>query len=247
MSDSGIRSAGFCMEPIARIHSCYGEKFGIPRQPGLSPSARAQLEILPPFDREEAFRGIEQFSHLWILFLFHGNGPREFSPTVRPPRLGGNKRLGVFATRSPFRPNPLGLSVVRFEGLSRRGGRLMLEVGGGDFLDGTPVIDIKPYIPYADAPEGATGGFAEVQPEARLELEWSDEAMGVLEALPQPERERFMALAGETLRLDPRPAYIRDDRSFACALDGWDLQWRIEQERVRVLRLERLNGRLVSS
>jgi tRNA-Thr(GGU) m(6)t(6)A37 methyltransferase TsaA len=128
------------LQPIGIIHSCFKEKFGIPRQPGLVKSATATLELLPPYNVEEALRGIEEFSHLWIVFVFHQSVCETFQPTVRPPRLGGNTRVGVFATRSPFRPNPIGLSVVELKGVKGT----TLELAGGDFLDGTPVLSDPP-------------------------------------------------------------------------------------------------------
>ncbi len=235
MTDPVTTTSSMSLEPIGVVHSCYGEKFGIPRQPGLAPSARSRIEVLPPYDRDEAFRGIEDFSHLWIIFAFHANGRTHWVPTVRPPRLGGNRRLGVFATRSPFRPNPLGLSAVRFEGLRREGKKLYLELSGGDFLDGTPVLDIKPYIPYADRQDEATGGFAQQAPETRLEVRWSEEATRSLEGLARNDALALKKLVQESLGLDPRPAYIRDDREFACLLDGWNLRWRIDDQGVQVL------------
>ncbi|MCK5844265.1 MAG: tRNA (N6-threonylcarbamoyladenosine(37)-N6)-methyltransferase TrmO, partial [Victivallales bacterium] len=129
------------IEPIGIIHSCFKEKFGIPRQSRLIQSATATLELIAPYNVEEALRGIEEFSHLWIVFAFHESVCEKFQPTVRPPRLGGNTRVGVFATRAPFRPNPIGLSVVELKGVNKT----TLELAGGDFLDGTPVLDIKPY------------------------------------------------------------------------------------------------------
>lgn len=161
----------FEIDTLGIIRSPYKEKFAIPRQPGLVKSARARLELLPPYDQPDVLRGIEQFSHLWLSFVFHQTMAQGWHPTVRPPRLGGNERVGVFATRSTFRPNPLGLSVVELHGVGRERGKLWLELGAVDLLDGTPVVDIKPYIPYADSLPDARGGFApEAPPASRGQL-----------------------------------------------------------------------------
>ena len=145
----------FQFAPIGVIHSCFGEKFGIPRQPGLVPAARATLELLPPYNQPAAVRELAGFSHLWLIFVFHGIPWGQWQPTVRPPRLGGNRRLGVFASRSPFRPNPIGLSAVR---LLRREG-CVLHVADVDMLDDTPLLDIKPYVPEFDAHPSAKAGW----------------------------------------------------------------------------------------
>lgn len=152
-------------EPIGVIRSCFREKFGIPRQAGLVAEAPATLEIMAPYNRAEAFRGLAEFSHVWIVFLFHDINRDGWRPTVRPPRLGGNKRVGVFATRSGYRPNPIGLSAVALEKITQESGKLRLHLTGGDFLDGTPVLDVKPYVPYADRLPAATGGFAAAPPQ----------------------------------------------------------------------------------
>ena len=162
----------FTFHPIGVIRSCFTEKFGIPRQPGLVPAARATLEVFSPYDHDEAFRDLDEFSHLWVLFVFHGIPAAKWRPTVCPPRLGGNRRTGVFATRSGFRPNPIGMSAVSLEGIRRQNGKLLLEMSGVDLLDRTPVLDIKPYLPYADALSGAFGGFADRPPEGNLPVAW---------------------------------------------------------------------------
>ena len=135
---------------IGIVRSPYREKFAIPRQPGLIPEAISELHLTEPFNTPDAVRGLESFSHLWVLFEFHQNNSHDWSPLVRPPRLGGNKKLGVFATRSSFRPNNIGLSAVRIKSISTQSQRVVIEVFGGDFVDGTPILDIKPYIPYSD-------------------------------------------------------------------------------------------------
>ena len=171
--------------PIGIVHSCFTEKFGIPRQAGLVPAARATLEILPPFDQKEAFRGLDDFSHLWIVFVFHGIVAGKWQPTVRPPRLGGNTRVGVFASRSGFRPNPIGISSVVLESVRRDHGKLLLDVAGIDMLDQTPVLDIKPYLPYADSIPDANGGYASDPPRPSISIEFSNQGR-----VPVPRRKK---------------------------------------------------------
>ena len=208
------------IEPIGIIHSCFKEKFGIPRQSGLVKSATATLELLPPYNVEEALRGIEEFSHLWIVFAFHKSITKKFQPMVRPPRLGGNSRKGVFATRAPFRPNPIGLSVVELESVKGTS----LELAGGDFLDGTPVLDIKPYIPYADSILDANGAFANETPEAPNTVKFSAEAKAVSQSLETDQQQ----LIKDVLSYNPRPAYQADDpnRIFGTTLFDLDVKWK---------------------
>ena len=150
----------FAFTPIGYVHSPYKEKFGIPRQPGLVTAAQATLRLVAPFDQPESVRGLEGFSHVWLIFVFHGTAAQGWKPTVRPPRLGGNARLGVFATRSTFRPNPIGLSVAQIVDIDAQHGQVSLTLSGCDLLDGTPILDIKPYLAYADALHQARSGFA---------------------------------------------------------------------------------------
>jgi tRNA-Thr(GGU) m(6)t(6)A37 methyltransferase TsaA len=208
------------IEPIGLIHSCFKEKFGIPRQAGLVKSATATLELLPPYNVEEALRGIEEFSHLWIIFAFHESVCEKFQPMVRPPRLGGNVRKGVFATRAPFRPNPIGLSVVELKGINGT----TLELAGGDFLDGTPVLDIKPYIPYADSIPDAQGAFAHNAPEGSNTVSFLPEAEAVFQTLEKPQRQ----LIKDMLSHDPRPAYQADDpdRVFGTTVFDLEIKWK---------------------
>ncbi len=216
------------IEPIGIIHSCFKEKFGIPRQSGLVKSAGATLELLPPYNVEDALRGIEEFSHLWIVFAFHESICEKFQPTVRPPRLGGNIRKGVFATRSPFRPNPIGLSVVELKSVNGT----TLELAGGDFLDGTPVLDIKPYIPYADAIPSAHGAFANEAPEAPNTVEFSPEANVIFRTL-ETEKQNLIR---DVLAYNPRPAYQADDpdRIFGTTLFNLDVKWKHDGNTVTV-------------
>lgn len=217
------------IRPIGIIHSCFKEKFGIPRQPGMVKSATATLELLPPYNVEEALRGIEEFSHLWIVFVFHESICETFQPTVRPPRLGGNTRVGVFATRSPFRPNPVGLSVVELKSVKGT----TLELAGGDFLDGTPVLDIKPYIPYADSIPGACGGFAGGVPEPVNTVTFSPEAQTVFQTLEKNRQQLIM----DVLSYNPRPAYQDDDpaRIFGTHLFDFEVKWKHDGNSVTVV------------
>ncbi len=219
------------LTPVADIRTDYAEKFGVPRQPGLSPSARGRIVFRPGFANPDMLRGLDEFSHLWIIFRFHL--AKGWNPTVRPPRLGGNTRLGVFASRSPFRPNPLGLSVVRLERVERDApGGPVLHVVGADLVDNTPIFDIKPYVAYADSIPNAVSGFAFAAPEALLRVEF---APGVEAELAAREA-RLPSLVRETLAQDPRPAFHDEpDRVYGVTLAGLNVRFRIEGDRCEVL------------
>jgi tRNA-Thr(GGU) m(6)t(6)A37 methyltransferase TsaA len=211
------------------LSSCFGEKFAVPRQPGLCPSAWGELVFEREFRSEEAVRGLEGFSHVWLIFHFHQTADRGWSPTVRPPRLGGNQRVGVFASRSTFRPNGMGLSLVKLEAIDReREDGPVLKLGGVDLVDGTPVFDVKPYLPYAEAPEGATGGYAEEAPN-RLNVEGGE----LLAALPERDRR----VIEEALSLDPRPAGGRDEpgREHGVLICGLNVRFRVLGEVCRII------------
>ena len=217
-------------EPIAIVESPYKEKFGIPRQAGLVSAAKGRVVMLPPFDRPEAFSGLEKSTHLWLLFVFHGIEGASWRPTVRPPRLGGNKRIGVFASRSGFRPNPIGMSVVKLEGISATAAGVSLSISGLDLMDGTPILDIKPYIPYADMLPDACSEFAASAPDQLLSVRFSDHADDVLAEIDR--NGALRNLIAETLSLDPRPAYKGDDddRVYGMRLGEFDVRWRVEGE-----------------
>ena len=215
--------------PIAVIRSPFREKFATPRQSGLTPSVKARIEFLPEYRSAESVRGLDGFSHIWLLFVFHQHLDQGWHPTVRPPRLGGNRRVGVFASRSPFRPNPIGLSAVKLLNIANDDGILILEVLGADLIDGTPIIDIKPYIPYADSIPEALGGFAANEPPTTLDIHFSDNAQRRLTAFSQqtPELE---TLIRETLSLDPRPAYRSQDidqHPYGCRLGRYSIRWQV--------------------
>lgn len=208
------------MKPIGVVESCFGEKFGTPRQSGMVESARGRIVFSDEVD-DEACRGLEEFSHLWLVFLFDQVDEEEARWLVRPPRLGGNEKKGVFATRSPFRPNRIGLSLVKFESI----GVGSLEVSGLDLVDGTPILDVKPYLPYVESVPDAKGGFAETAP-VRMEVVFQ------FDDLEGGDRR----LISEALSLDPRPAYHDDpERIYGCLLAGYEVKWRAEEGKIKVL------------
>ena len=221
-------------QPIGIVHSCFKEKFGIPRQPGLAPQARAELELFSPYNRPEAFTGLEQCSHIWLQFVFHGIAREQWKPTVRPPRFGGNQRMGVFATRSTHRPNPIGLSVVKLDAIEgRESGEVRLRLSGVDLLDGTPVLDIKPYIPYVDAVVDAHCEFADTQPEC-LPVCWSGQTLAAAESYESETGLPLIDLVEQVLQQDPRPAYQTPDteRVYGMRLYDLNIQWRYSMNKV---------------
>lgn len=221
------------MQPVARVSTCYPDKFGAPRQSGLVPDARARLVFEPPFRHPDAVRGLEGFSHLWLVWVFSENVDKGWSPTVRPPRLGGNVRMGVFATRAPFRPNPIGLSAVRLERVELHPlDGPVLHLSGVDLVDGTPILDIKPYVPLADCIPEASEGFTAV-PYERLDVEIPESFGGSM----SPEERSALE---DTLSLDPRPQYQDDpERVYGLSFSGWEVKFKVKDKRLRVLSLER--------
>ena len=221
------------MTPIAHIRSDFSEKFGIPRQSGLVEELTATIVFEPPYRDPSALRGIEGFSHIWLIWEFSQAKREGWSPTVRPPRLGGNRRLGVFATRSPFRPNPIGLSCVRLAEV-RQDRELgpVLVVAGADLLDGTPIYDVKPYLPYADCKADAVGGFAAAPKEADLTVDCPPE---LLAAVPKDRRAALLAVLAQ----DPRPQYQNDPaRVYGMAFAGLEVKFRVEGDVLRVVEIE---------
>ncbi len=217
---------------IGYVRSDFPTKFGIPRQSGLCKNLVSQIVIVPPYNDENAFRGIEQFSHLWVIWGFSDSICDGFQPTVRPPKLGGNERRGVFATRSPFRPNPLGLSCVKLERVIREDGSIVLEVMGADMKDGTPVFDIKPYIPYADCVTEAEGSFAQQHSQDRLQVVFPEE---LLQLVPKEKRDALI----EVLSLDPRPAYHSDEsRTYGFEFAGFEVKFIVEKGELTVTGIE---------
>jgi len=212
---------------IGVVHSCFKEKFGVPRQPGLAPESRAQLELLAPYNRAESVSGLAGVSHIWLQFIFHEFVGKTWSPTVRPPRLGGNKRMGVFATRSPVRPNPLGLSVVKLDRVDTDDGKVILHISGIDLIDGTPIVDIKPYVPYVDNIPEASNEFADSVP-TNLAVELSAQAEFDCEKFSLEHPLDIRALVTQVLQQDPKPSYQTPDsaRIYGMKLLNFDLQWR---------------------
>ncbi len=218
---------------IARIRSDFPSKFGIPRQSGLVEELKAELVFEPEYRNPEALRGIEGFSHIWLIWLFSEAVRASWSPTVRPPRLGGNTRMGVFATRSPFRPNPIGLSAVRLDGIRRDEtlGQVLLG-SGADLMDGTPILDIKPYLPFADSYPQASGGFAGQKIDGPLKVEVSQPL------LAQVPKEHRQALLG-VLAQDPRPSYHTDpQRVYGMEFAGLEVKFSVQNDVLTVLTIK---------
>lgn len=243
------------LEPIGVLHTCFKEKFGIPRQPNLADKAPGTLEFFPEFARPEAVRGLEQFSHIWLIFVFHRAVKKggKWSAMVRPPRLGGNKKVGVFASRSPFRPNPIGMSCVRLEEIESTAKGPVLHLSGVDILDQTPVLDIKPYLPYSDRLDTARDGFAPAPDNKTCRVSFSNTA-----ATQIREREKavpnLLSIITQVLENDPRPAYsnahfssikgdtradeLNKDRVYGIRLFDFDLKWQAAGNKIRVLCLD---------
>ena len=219
---------------IARMKSDFATKFGIPRQSGLVEELRSTIIFEPEFRNADALRGIEGFSHLWIIWQFSEAVRTEWSPTVRPPRLGGNTRMGVFATRSPFRPNNLGLSCVRLLGVEETAEHgTVLHVGGADLMDGTPIFDIKPYIPYADCQPDALGGFTGGSEGELLDVNFP---APLLEQLPPEKQEAAIGI----LAHDPRPRYQKDaKRIYGVTFAGYDIRFTVEETTLTVVSVDR--------
>lgn len=226
----------FTFNAIGVVYACYKEKFGVPRQPGLV-NVVSTIEIYAPYNREEAFRALTDFSHIWITFVFHKTQEQGWHPTVRPPRLGGNERVGVFASRSMFRPNPIGLSVVALKSIRHTDGKLYLDIIGADLIDGTPVLDIKPYLPYVDVVPQATAGYASDTPVAKLQVSFTAHALSLIEKyqLQWPLLEQTLIAV---LQLDPRPAYQDQSTAkktdYALRLYDLDVKWRVQGDWVEV-------------
>ena len=220
---------------IARMRSDFATKFGIPRQSGLVEELRSTIVFEPEFRNPDALRGIEDFSHLWIIWQFSEAVRQDWSPTVRPPRLGGNIRLGVFATRSPFRPNSLGLSSVKLLGVEHTEEYgTVLHVGGADLMDGTPIFDIKPYIPYGDCHPDATGGFTDTAGDFLLKVEFPEDLLTKL-----PAEKRAAALG--VLSHDPRPSYQRKPgRVYGLTFAGFDIRFTVDADSLTVCEVKKV-------
>ena len=225
---------------IGVVHSPCTEKFAVPRQPGLAASLNGRIEIFKPYDREEAFVGLDGFSHIWVIGVFHLSLREQWQPSVRPPRLGGNQRVGVFASRAPYRPNPIALSVFRYHGLQREQDRLFLAVSGTDLVDQTPVLDIKPYVPYADQLASAAGGYTEQIDKTTLQVEFNEQAQRQCVAIQREHGLDLATLIEELVRLDPRPAYRNDPVSsgYGMSLAGYNVRFEVCGTLARILSVD---------
>ena len=230
----------FNFSPIGFISSCYKEKFGIPRQPNLVTSLESKLILNHEFS-DESVRGLEGFSHIWVSFVFHATQAQGWKQMVRPPRLGGNEKIGVFATRSMFRPNPMGLSVVELKEIEITKTGVVLTLLGCDLLDRTPVLDIKPYLPYVDSIPNAKGGFARSQPEITLSVEFTKGAELECQNASIRIGQNVELLIRQILQLDPRPSYKKteiSDRIYSMRLCDFDLRWKyLDDNKISVLDL----------
>ncbi len=230
--------AAFPCQPIGLVHSCFKEKFGIPRQPGLARTATAELELIGEYANIDAVRGLEHCSHIWVLFLFSEHLERGWTPLVRPPRSLGAK-LGVFATRATFRPNPIGMSVVKLDSVENRNGTPILHLSGIDILDQTPVIDIKPYLPYADSLPEAHYAYASDAQKQNLTVNFSEPAQRMLSNAPNPAA--LQQLIEDLLSCDPRPTHRRkadDQRIYGIHLEHYNVRWRINNDSIDVVSID---------
>ena len=240
---------------IGTIDSPYKEKFAIPRQPGIVKAAQGQLRLTGSANNAELVRGLEQFSHIWLLFVFHGTQAQGWKPMVRPPRLGGNKKLGVFATRSTFRPNPIGMSVVKLDRIEQHSSsqgntgqktsQVVLHISELDLLDGTPILDIKPYVPYADIIANAHGGYAQDQPSSHIQVMFSNAALLTL-ARNNEHYPTLKSLIEQVLSQDPRPAYKQnktDDKIYGMTLYNFNINWQMtDSSTLQVIAIEDSNN-----
>jgi len=234
------------LNAIGRVVSPYQEKFAIPRQPGIVSAAKGQVHLEADANNIELIRGIEQFSHLWLIFIFHGSQAQGWKPLVRPPRLGGNKKLGVLATRATFRPNPIGMSVVKLDGIRQEKSangyqQVIIDISGLDLLNGTPIVDIKPYIPYCDSIDNAHAGFAQTVPQAKLTVNFIASVEKKL-ARYQPNCPDLKQLIYQVLSQDPRPAYkhkIIDEKIYGMSLYQFNIQWQMSSlSEIKVINIE---------
>jgi tRNA-Thr(GGU) m(6)t(6)A37 methyltransferase TsaA len=228
------------LNPIGILHSPYKQKFAIPRQPGLVPEAVGRIELLAPYNHIDTVRELEQFSHLWLVFVFHQTQENGWNNLVRPPRLGGNKKVGVFASRATHRPNPIGMSVVKLERVYQDNKKLFIDVSGIDLLDQTPIVDIKPYIPYSDSLPGADGGYATCRPSSDMDVIFSDNAKAQLNDIAH-KYHQLEAFIISVLKQDPRPAYKpdqNDGKIYGVDLYDLNIKWSVNQQCTTVLEIQ---------
>ncbi len=247
-TDPADHQNSISLTPVAYIRSCYTERFGIPRQAGLVHSATATIVFDPSQNSRLSLRGLDEFSHLWIVFVFHKQHYKNTKPLVNPPRLGGKKRVGVFATRSPNRPNPVGLSAVQLDSIEETATELQLHIRGGDFLDGTPVLDIKPYVPFADSISHASAAWAD-DSEPPLPVRWRNDAHKSLLALQgsaTTTHNSLQQLIEETIAQDPRPAYERTKdgspgQSWGMKITNVNVRWQVVGGVADILQLDQID------
>lgn len=232
----------FKFDAIGLIESPYQEKFAIPRQPNLVSAAKGKVILTGAANNIELVRDIEQFSHLWLLFVFHGTQAQGWKPLVRPPRLGGNVKTGVLATRSTFRPNPIGMSVVKLDKVTTTNKQTILHISGLDLLNGTPIVDIKPYVPYSDVITDAKAGFAQQQPDAGLSVVFTEQAQADVKQHQQHDTDLAL-LIEQILKQDPRPAYKQgkvDDKVYGMSLYDLNITWQVKAlKQVEVLNISK--------
>ena len=223
-------------EPIGLIESCFKEKFGTPRQPGLAPAARAILRLNPSREMQEAVRDLEGFTHIWVIFVFH-QAQEKWNPLVRPPRLGGARKIGVLASRAPLRPNPIGISAVRLEKIEGTD----LHVSGGDFLDGSPILDVKPYLAYADSHPDASPGWTVRESFDEVEVSFSPAASQSCSSAEREGYANLRPLIEQLIRLDPRPAFERGlAGEFASRVEEFDVHWTVDGEKAVVTEIRKI-------
>lgn len=237
---NSIAGSSWRFDTIGILHSPCREKFAVPRQSGLAPALKSRIEIFKPYDRDEAFQSLLDFSHIWVLGIFHLAQRDDWQPTVRPPRLGGNERVGVFASRSPFRPNPVALSVFRLTGIERLAGTLYLNVSGTDLVDGTPVIDIKPYLPYADIPSDVKAGYTVNNEKSELSVEFSQQALEQCRQYQTEDKTDLQVLITQLVALDPRPAYRKDkgQRLYGVSLYDLNVSFEVMEQTAKIISID---------
>ena len=228
----------YSFETIGIVHSCYKDKFAIPRQAGLVTAATASIELQPPFNDIETTRGLEDFSHLWLTFVFHRHVGKGWNVMVKPPRLDGKQRFGVFATRASFRPNPIGLSLVELDSIEQAGSSVLIHIKGADLLDQTPILDIKPYVPYSDSLQHAKGGFTDNIQEQMFTVKFTPLAEQQTEQA-STRYPHIRAFIRQLLGLDHRAYFYKKiDKSYATKIYDYDLKWTVKDNTVQVISLE---------
>lgn len=225
---------------IAIVHSPFRQKFGIPRQPGLCPSVTGQIELLPPFDHPDTIRGLEDFSHIWVIFVFHAIEKDKWNPLVRPPRLGGNERVGVYASRSTHRPNPIGQSVVKLDKIENKNHKLILHISGHDLLDNTPILDIKPYLPYAENIPHASSGFLKRTGFISFQVSFTEAAKAQCQQWEKDNQQPLSDMLTEILQQDPRPACHKKTtavREYGIQLYNLNIRYKLMDSTAKIFEI----------